>query len=268
MEVFSITYQEVRIFLLILVRISTILLMLPFFNARVIPILSKVGLAVVITILFYPVLNDKMLEFPSTAIGMGQLVVAELMIGLILGLLVQIFFEGVRMMGQMVGFQTGFSITNIIDPLSGVQVSIFSNLAYFVALILFLLLNGHHILLDAVRESFTIIPVGSLGMNAEMLNKLIPLYGDMFVIAVKIGAPAITALLFTKVAFGLITKLMPQMNIMIVAFPVQIVIGLLFFGVSLNVLLVFMDRYLSGLGFLLKNTMTHHRHESTIWHPS
>ncbi len=78
---------------------------------------------------------------------------------------------------------------------------------------------------------------------------------DMFMIAIKIGAPAIAALLFTKVAFGLITKLMPQMNIMIVAFPVQIVIGLFFFGISLNVLLRYMGRYVTGLNSLLINTM-------------
>ena len=77
----------------------------------------------------------------------------------------------------------------------------------------------------------------------------------MFAIAVKIGAPAIAALLFTNLAFGLIVKFIPQMNIMIVAFPVQITIGLLFFGVSLNVLLNFMETYLGDLGQMLLNTM-------------
>jgi len=77
----------------------------------------------------------------------------------------------------------------------------------------------------------------------------------MFVIAIKIGAPAIAALLLVNVAFGLITKLIPQMNIMIVAFPVQIVMGLIFFGICLNVLLAFMETYLGDLGSLLINTM-------------
>ena len=255
MDIFSITYQDFKTFLLVLVRISTILFMMPFFNARVIPVLSKAGLAVVITLIFFPVLNRAAGEFPNTVIGMGQLVAAEIMIGVILGLLVQIFFEGIKMMGQMVGFQTGFAITNIIDPHSGVQISIFSNLAYFVAIVLFLILNGHHIILSGLLESFTVLPVGVSALNREMLSKMIPLFGEMFVIAVKVGAPAIAALLFTKVAFGLITKLIPQMNIMIVAFPAQIVVGLFFFGVSLNLLLAFMDGYLSGLGSLLQNTM-------------
>jgi flagellar biosynthetic protein FliR len=99
------------------------------------------------------------------------------------------------------------------------------------------------------------MPVGSLGLDNGMLKEMIKISGDMFVIAIKTGAPAIAALLFTKVAFGLITKLMPQMNIMIVAFPVQIVIGLIFFGISLNLLIGFVERYIEGLNPLLINTM-------------
>jgi len=254
-DLWAVSHQEVKTFLLVLIRVSTILLMLPFFSARVIPVLSKAGLALIVTIILFPVLSHAMVAFPETALGVMQLMIAELIIGIILGLLVQVFFEGVRMMGQLVGFQTGFAITNIIDPQSGIQASILSNLAYLVAFTIFLLLNGHHILLNAVRESFSILPVGSLSLNSVMFENLLPLYGEMFVIAIKIGAPAIATLLFTKVAFGLITKLIPQINIMIVAFPVQIVIGLFFFGTSMHVLLGLTERYVGGLGALLVNTM-------------
>jgi flagellar biosynthetic protein FliR len=254
-DVLTIPFREVKIFFLVLIRVGIIFQMLPFFNANVIPIMAKAGLSLVITIILFPVINTKMVVLPPTIYGMAQFVLTEFIIGIILGLLVLVFFEGVRMMGQMVGFQTGFAITNIIDPQSGSQISILANLAYLVAIIFFLLLNGHHILLSAVKESFEIIPVGSSGLNFEMFNKLIPVYGDMFEIAVKIGAPAIAALLFTNLAFGIIVKFIPQMNIMIVAFPVQITIGLIFFGVSLNVLLHFMEAYLKNLGSLLINTM-------------
>lgn len=159
------------------------------------------------------------------------------------------------MMGQVVGFQTGFAITNILDPQNGIQTSILSNMAFFVAMILFLLLNGHHIILSAIRESFEIVPVGSFSFKRDMFQTLVNIYGDMFVIAIKLGAPAIAILLLTKAAFGLVVKLIPQMNIMVVAFPVQIVIGLLFFGISLDVLLGLVERYLVGLRPLLTNTM-------------
>ena len=255
MDILSIPYREFKAFFLVLIRVSIIFQMLPFFNARVIPVLAKAGMAFVITIILFPVINSKIVEFPSTIFGMAQLILTEFIIGMILGLLVLVFFEGIRMMGQMVGFQTGFAITNIIDPQSGAQISILANMAYLVAMIFFLLLNGHHILLSAVRESFEIIHVGSLELNLQMFNKIMPIYGDMFAIAVKIGAPAIAALLFTNLAFGIIVKVIPQMNIMIVAFPVQITIGLIFYGVSLNVLLKFMEKYLKDLGPMLINTM-------------
>jgi flagellar biosynthetic protein FliR len=251
----SIPFRELKAFYLILIRIGIIFQMLPFFNARVVPVLVKAGLSVVIAIILFPVINTSMVKFPNTGFGLMQLILSEFIVGIILGLLVMIFFEGVRMMGQMVGFQTGFAITNIIDPQSGSQISILANMAYLVAMMFFLLLNGHYILLNAVRESFEVIPVGSLRLNTDMFSKMVALYGQMFVIAVKIGAPAIAALLFTNLAFGLITKFIPQMNIMIVAFPIQIVIGLFFFGVSLNVLLDFMENYLKDLGPMLMNTM-------------
>ena len=127
---------------------------------------------------------------------------------------------------------------------------------YMTAITLFLLLNGHHILLNALKESFDILPIGSIGLDSELFQRLMNTFGNMFVVAVKIGAPAIAVLLFTKVVFGLITKLIPQMNIMIVAFPVQIMMGLLFFGISLNTLLLFMERYLEGLFALLLRTLT------------
>ena len=248
-------YQEFGRFFLILLRISTVTFMFPFFNSRLIPILIKAGLVLIITIILFPVINSTISEFPGTPLEMGLMVISELITGMILGLLIQTVFEGVRMMGHIVGFQTGFAIVNIMDPQSGMQVSILSNMAYFVAIVLFLVLNGHHIVLNAIKESFDIINVGTLSLEKRIFHEIIKAFGDMFVIAIKIGAPAIAVLFFTKVAFGLVTKLIPQMNIMIVAMPVQIAIGLFFFGICLNALLGFMEIFVGDLDSILINTM-------------
>lgn len=247
-------YQEFGKFFLILLRISIILFMFPFFNSRGVPPLVKSGLVLIITIVLFPVINIAD-NFPQTSLEMGLMIVSELIIGIILGLLVQTVFEGIRMMGHVVGFQTGFAIVNIMDPQSGMQVSILSNMAYFVAMVIFLLFNGHHILLNAIKQSFDLIHLGTLSLGKPVFHEIIKAFGEMFVIAVKIGAPAIAALFFTKVAFGLVTKLIPQMNIMIVAMPVQIVIGLLFFGVCLNAILGFIEIFLGDLDADLIKTM-------------
>jgi flagellar biosynthetic protein FliR len=248
-------WREVEVFLLILVRVGTVLFLFPFFSSRLIPLLCKAGLCILLAVLFFPVVDVKGAHLPSSVLGVSLLLVSELTVGLILGLLVEIFFEGVRMMGQLVGFQTGFSITNIIDPQNGIQVSVLSNLAYFVAVALFLAFDGHHLFLLALKESYEIIPVGGLSIKPAGLMDLIGKFGDMFVLSIKMGAPAVVGLLFMKAALGLVCKAIPQMNVMIVAFPVQIILGLFFFGVSLRVVLIIMERYLAGLTPLLMNTM-------------
>ncbi|MBW1666464.1 MAG: flagellar biosynthetic protein FliR [Deltaproteobacteria bacterium] len=255
MAIWPMSCEAVESFLLIFIRVSVILFMLPFFSARIVPILVKAGFSLIITIILFPVINKHIPALPGSLWGMVQLVGGEFIVGMILGLTIQLFFEGVRMMGEFVGFQTGFAIANILDPQSGTQVSLLGNMAYLSALTLFLLLNGHHVLLKGLRESFEIVNLGSLSINRQILQQIMHASGDMFLIALKIGAPAIAVLLLTNVAFGLITKLIPQMNIMIVAFPVQIVIGLLFFAISLSVLLRFMEKYLFDLGPLLISLM-------------
>ena len=255
MEMVQIPYRDFNIFLLIFIRVGVVLFVLPFFNSRIIPVIAKVGLALLITMMLYPAGNIQTAPSIDNVVGMARLVLAELIIGIVLGLMIQIFFEGVKMMGQLVGFQTGFSITNIIDPQSGSQVSILANMSYLLSMVLFLMFNGHHIILNALRQSFEVIRIGVYGLDPQLLSAMMRHSGRMFLIGVKIGAPAIAALLLAKVVFGLVTKLIPQMNIMIVAFPVQIIIGLLFFGISLRVLLVFIQRYIGGLNTLLINTM-------------
>ena len=255
MNIADTPFQDFNHFLLIFIRVGIILFLLPFFNSRRIQVMSKVGLTFIIAILLYPVIDLQPSAMPASTIGIVQLIGGELVIGMILGLMVQVFFEGVKVMGEMVGFQTGLSIANIIDPQSGMQLSIFSNMAYLLAMILFLLFNGHHVLLNALKSSFEIIQVGTLSLNPLFMQKMISHVGQMFVIGIKIGAPAIAALLFTKIVFGLITKFIPQMNIMIVAFPAQIAIGLLFFGISLRLLLVFVENHVDGLEAMMMTGM-------------
>ena len=255
MEFFPLPWKEVEFFLLILLRVGVFLFLFPFFSSRLIPRTCKAGLCLLLAVLFFPVVDLGDARLPSSGVGVFLLLLSELAVGMILGLMVQVFFEAVRMMGQLVGFQTGFAITNILDPQSGIQVSILSNMAYLVALVLFLSLDGHHFFIHALKQSYEILPVGAFSLKGEALAEWMGKFGEMFVLAVKMGAPAIVGLLFLKAALGMVTKAIPQMNVMIVAFPLQIVVGLFFFGVSLRVLLMLTEKYLMNLAPLLMNSM-------------
>ena len=255
MEFFSWPWKEVEFFLLILVRVGVVLFLFPFFSSRLIPLPCKAGLCLLFTAVFFPVVDLGDTRLPASGVGVFRLLLSELAVGVILGLMVQVFFEAVRMMGELVGFQTGFAITNILDPQSGIQVSILANMAYLVALVLFLSLDGHHVFIRVLKESYEVLPVGAFTLKGEALMEWMGKFGEMFVLSVKMGAPAIVGLLFLKAALGLVTKAIPQMNVMIVAFPLQIVVGLFFFGISLRLLLMLTEKYLMDLGPLLMNTM-------------
>jgi flagellar biosynthesis protein FliR len=242
---------QLRTYMLVLLRVSIFLLMFPIFSSGVFPATLKMGLAMVISLLFYSVVPVDLTRFPMDAISTGLLILAEAMVGLTLGLCLRIFFGSVQLAGQVIGFQMGFAMINVVDPQSGANVSIMDQLGYWVCVVVFLMLNGHHIIITALINSFELVPVGVFMMQKIILVKLLDLAGGLFLLAVKIGAPVIAALFFVSVGFGLVSKFAPQMNVMIVAFPLKIVAGLFLFGLTLEIIVLVTREYVEGFKGLL-----------------
>jgi flagellar biosynthetic protein FliR len=242
---------QLRTYMLVLLRVSIFLLMFPIFSSAVFPATLKMGLAMVISLLFYSVVPVDLTRFPMDAISTGILILAEAMVGLTLGLCLRIFFGSVQLAGQVIGFQMGFAMINVVDPQSGANVSIMDQLGYWVCVVVFLMLNGHHIIITALINSFELIPVGVFMMQKIIMVKLLELAGGLFLLAVKIGAPVIAALFFVSVGFGLVSKFAPQMNVMIVAFPLKIVAGLFLFGLTLEIIVLVTKEYVEGFKRLL-----------------
>lgn len=255
MDLVSLSPEQFKSFVLILIRISVVLFMLPIFGSRLVPNLVKAGLALMISIVLMPVVQPDPRLFPEGLFSALNLIVSELIFGLTIGLSIRLFFAAVQLGAHLVGFQMGFGMARVLDPESGTQGTMLVQIGNWVAILIFLLLNGHHILLKTLTESFSIIEVGSLGFREGLFHKILEISGDMFAMAIRIGAPAIAALLFTSAAFGILAKIVPQMNILIVAFPVKIVVGLFFFGISLEILLYFTKQYVVGLEGMLKTIM-------------
>ncbi len=242
---------QFRAYILVLLRISILLFMLPIFSSTVFPERLKLGLALVISLLLYSVVKVDIARFPMNAVSTGLLILAETTIGVTLGLCLRMFFASVQLAGQIIGFQMGYAMINVVDPQTGANVSIMDQFGYWVCIIVFLLLNGHHIILLAVIDSFKIVPVGFFMMHEAIPAKVIEIGGQLFLLSIKIGAPVIAALAFVSVAFGLVAKFSPQMNVMIAAFPLQIITGLLLFGLVLQIIVIVMRTYVSELKELL-----------------
>ena len=246
MEILDFSAGEYKVFILILVRVSIFLFMFPVFSSPVVPAIAKIGLALLITFILYPVAGVRPEQFPNSSVGFGALVVGEFIVGMVLAYSVEIFFSAVQLAGQIVGFQMGFSMINVIDPQSGTDLSIISQIAYLVVILIFIILNGHHTIIQALVESFRIINMGELTLHEKMHWKLIGMVTGLFALGIKMAAPAMAALFFTNAAFGICAKFVPQMNIMIVAFPVQIAVGLFTFGLTLQVVLIMTRNYMGN----------------------
>lgn len=244
----SLKLSQIQMYLLIFVRVAAIVFSAPLFDSRAIPILFKIGLALSAAVLLYPLLNfEAGVSLDGfTVLGFG--IVGEILIGLTIGFTVRLIFAAVEMAGQLAGFQMGLAIANVFDPITSTQVPIISQMQNIVAMLLFLAANAHHFVLRALAESFHIVPLLGFRFNRSLMSMLSDLTGGMFVTAIKIAAPVMVALLLTSLAMGLMARVVPQMNIFIVAMPVKIVIGLAFMALALPFLAGFLGHIFINLG--------------------
>jgi flagellar biosynthetic protein FliR len=142
----------------------------------------------------------------------------------------------------------GFAIVNVFDPITSSQVSIIAQLQYLLAVLVFIAVDGHHVFLYAIAESYRIVSPMDFHFSARLMQAISGLVGEMFVIAIKVGAPAIAVLLMIDVGFGMIARTVPQINILIVGFPVKIAIGLIGMGLALPLVARMMAVIFTGFG--------------------
>ncbi len=256
MDFFGLNMGNFSLFLLLLIRCAVILYVLPFFGSNTWPALAKAGLAMLMAFLLFPRAASQDWPRPQTAFDFGLLVITEFMIALCLGLTFHLILAGIQTGGQLVGFQLGFGIVNVIDPQSGSQVSIMAQVAYLVGVLLFLCLDGHHWFIKAMAESVTVLKPGRVALTSGLFRQTMALTGELFVIALKVMAPAVAALLFSKTAMGIVAKAVPQINVFLVSFPVTIGVGLFFFGLCLSLMGHFFEGFVGrDLGLLLSRDL-------------
>ncbi|MBN2467064.1 MAG: flagellar type III secretion system protein FliR [Deltaproteobacteria bacterium] len=244
----SVPIYQIQLFALILVRVGAIIVTIPFFDSRNIPMVFKIGLSLAVGILLFPLVAADDPGRCGTALPFCMAIISNIGVGVIIGLSVKVFFAGVQLAGQLVGFQMGFSIANVMDTLTSSQASIIAQVYNFIAVLIFFVVNGHHWFLRAIVQSFRSVSLYGINFGGPLREEMMRLSSDIFVIAIKVGAPVMVALLVTSVAFGLLARTVPQMNIFIVAFPLKIVVGILVLGISLPVFASFLREEFSVLG--------------------
>jgi len=215
---------------LVAMRVGGLMTFAPFFANAALPAPVKAGLTLVLTALLVPVYASTSaaaaasVVAPSGITGWLMMALSEIALGMVIGFATQFVFEGMELAGQIASFQFGFSLVNVIDPNSQVEVTVLSTLHDLIAILIFLQLGVHRWLLRATAMSFRVIPPGSLATAHFPAAGLIKMSGAMWLIGAEIAFPIVLATMLTDLTIGFVAKASPQ-------FPA------LFFGISLKFLL-------------------------------
>jgi flagellar biosynthetic protein FliR len=227
------TLDELFRFLFLVVRVSGMFLAFPFLSSRVVPAHLKIVCVISLSISLYPAVRAQPIHLPQGPTHLGLLVLGELFIGMIIGFVAQVLFAGVQLGGTLMNQQMGLSMAHIFDPNHGQQTPIIANFQYILAVLLFFSVQGHHWFIYTLAESLHAIPLEGITVPRTIVEPVVELLSRAFVMAVKIAAPVTVALLLANIAMGIVARLVPQMNIFMLSFPLNLGIGLVILGLAL-----------------------------------
>ncbi|MGD8385799.1 MAG: flagellar biosynthetic protein FliR [Desulfobacteraceae bacterium] len=227
------TIEQLQGFFWVLIRVSVLIFLMPLFGARNIPTLWKAGLSFVLAVLLTPVVpvpETLPTSIPELILG----VASEVLMGFIAAFGVRIMFASVQFAGQIMSFQMGFSMARAIDPNTGVQSTALSQFLYLFTVLLFFAIDGHHLIIQAMAASFRLVPPNGASFPLSVSEAIVEIGGQMFVIGLKIAAPMMIALFLSNLCLGIVARTVPQVNILMIGFPINIGIGLMLFGLVLS----------------------------------
>ncbi|MCG0278130.1 MAG: flagellar type III secretion system protein FliR [Thermanaeromonas sp.] len=247
--------ERAEIFFLVLIRLTAFFVIAPVFSARGVPVLARVGLAVLFAFLLFPTLSTAPVVASGIAYALGAL--REALVGLALGYFAALLLVTVQVGGELLDAHMGLSMANLLDPQYGMPVSLWGQFFTILGLLLFLQFDGHHIVLLSLRESFKILPPGSAQFSGALVQDVVRIWGDVMRWSLGLALPVIGVLLIADIALSLVARTVPQLNVFMLSFSIKVGLGLLvvmlalpFFTVAVSNLLGQMER---DLGLILSH---------------
>ena len=214
-------------FILVLIRIGGIISTAPVFGSSNTPPQMKVIMSIMLALILYPFIPS-ITVFPNRPDHYIVLIASELLIGMVLGIIARFLFGAVEFAGTVIGFQMGLGMANVFDPQSQEQISLVGRFESTTATLIFLAMDGHLIVLQALVRSYSVLPPGGSSISRPLIEKLTELSASIFVIGLQIGAPLIVALFLANAVVGLLARSVPQIQVFVVGFPLTLMLGFLF----------------------------------------
>jgi len=228
-QIFIQIYYNIDILLVVLARFIGLIVMLPVLSGASIPMIARLALALALSYLVFVTGVVTEVSYYNTVWGFAMLIGTEFMVGFILAYIVFLFFSVMHFVGQLLDFQIGFAMVNVLDPISQVQVPVTGNLLFLMMGALFIVTGGLNVVMAAMFLSYEIIPPGTAGIigNNVTIFYILHLMMQFFALAVRIALPLAGVVLIIDVTLGLLVKAVPQMNVFVVGMPVKVLVGLM-----------------------------------------
>lgn len=207
------------------VRIGAVFMTAPVFGAKFVPRRMRILLALTVTMIVTPLVAEAQLPAPFSLAGV-IVTLQQLIIGLAVGFALQLVFDALSMGGQLLSNSMGLGFAFNVDPLRGASTPVLGQLYMLLVTLTFLALNGHLILIETLVQGFKTLPVGSQGLSPDMTWALLQWGEQLFVGSLSVALPGMTALLVVNLAFGVMSRAAPTLNLFAVGFPITLVFGL------------------------------------------
>jgi flagellar biosynthesis protein FliR len=235
-------------FMLVFFRIVSVLWFIPLLSSRFVSTLFKAGLSLLIAFLLYGSVNITVAgDVFSNPYSFLLLTLREVFIGVTIGFVAKIVFSSINVAGDIMSLQAGFSFARFMDPFTMTQVSVLEQVKNLLAIMVFFAIDAHHIVFQAISASFTELPIGAAALREPLLHYVVNATARVFSLGFKIGAPIIVTLFLVELAFGMLSRMIPQVNIFIEGVPIKILITTIMLIVSIGVTVPVIANLFKGL---------------------
>ncbi len=222
-------------FLLILMRIASFIWIAPGFSSKQVPMQPKLVLSTGLSLVVYG-----LIEAPEVSYTLGVfvvLVLKEVLLGVAIGYITLLFFSAVEMAGNFVDFQVGFSMSMAFDPALGVNASYYGRLYYWIALMIFFLADIHHHVIRTLVQSYQYIPITQVEFPHLGVEGVVRIFVQMFEVAVNLAFPLVIVALLSEIVLALLSRTVPQINVLILGMPMKILLSIIFMFIFLPILM-------------------------------
>lgn len=250
--------DKIQLFFLILIRVSGLFILAPILSNKALPKMVKVAITLMLSLILVTVMKDTVTTPAGSMVELVGMCFREMLVGVLIGLVFYLLIISVQGAGSVAGYQMGMYIANALDPLSQGQSSLIGTFWALLATLVFLAIDGHYLIIQALASSFDAIPPGTVTMNGSVGDLVIKYSAYIFVIALKIASPVMVTLFLVDISLGTVAKMMPTMNVFFVGMPVKIVAGLAIMAMSMPIFSYVLEKvtlYLDGELQILLVTM-------------